>query len=105
MLWGKALWDLIAELYVANKTNYNHFENTLKRSKDTACKHMKHCFPCTRNVYKQVASTDGTLRWVFMKEDVILQSFNSPIFVEDPANENSLVALACLGDNIAGDAR
>lgn len=103
MQWGTALRGLIAKLYAADKTNYNHFKHTPKRSEDTTRTHMKHCFLCTHNVHKQVDFTDNTLRWVFVKEDGILQSFNSSIVVKDPANENFLVALVRLGDNIAGD--
>ena len=104
MRFNKALEGLVAQLFAANKGSYNAFEASHKRTEDAARKHMKNRDPVARNRNKQVAASNSSIRWVFVKEDGTLQSINSPLVVEDPDDGGNLVVLARVGDSIAGDA-
>ena len=104
VLFATGLNGLLAQLFAAGKGTYDAFEVPHKRTEDTARKYMKHRKPAQRNVNKQVASSNGSIRWVFVTDDGILQSFNSPIVVEDPSDGGNPVVLARMGDSIAGDA-
>ena len=104
VLFEKALQGMLAQLFAAGKGTYDAFEVPHKRTEETARKYMKHRKPAQRNVTKKVASSNGSIRWVFVSDDGILQSINSPIVVEDSSDGGNLVVLARMGDSIAGDA-
>ena len=72
MQWNKAYQGLVAKLSTEGQISYNNFKHTPIGSEEKARNHLQHHDPQIRNVHKQFAFADSTLRWVFVTEDGIL---------------------------------